>query len=495
LQLKAYVQGQSIFPPIDNTYSAKAVNNAVLDQILQEKGRQITEIIISLQCLLIVFILAAVIVVIAVHGCSESGKWCKTLQKFPTTNVHFRTKQASILAVVTVSYVIISYIIALDIAALVRRDRPFNQLIFDIHNKRQSELDHPFRLLYEIPGIVFAFDLLGALISLGMTIVSIISHVCPYAQCFTFILQQCTCCYCQECLISISNNPFVVLCLSTLGLICCIVTHIPFVAIAYLNDAFHAGSIFVYYTIICLVLFAVVEKLIVSCQNKFSFDQETISLEDTRWSLKEGSLYVFEQDKTSLIPLRLHVGIRKHGDGNAHDGDGNAHDGDGNNNNSDGKEVINSLRLSSGQIKFDFKKVDNKIILGIEDGELNFVNSSTASEYLTTLKNQQEPKVITLGEKILPTVCMEPLKERNEHEASVQHHENTKSFTFSGLRPIQGQNLNVCKIHDIPENRKQPIKVELGKTILTLRREGQLQNRTCLGCSCGWITTLLILLQ
>lgn len=461
LQLKTHIQGQNIFPSVDNTYSAKAVNNAVLDQILQTKSRQITAIVITLQCLLIVFILGAVIIVIAVHGYGGSHKWFKMLQKFPTANVYFRKKQASILAIVIVSYVIISYIIALDIAALARRDRPFNQLVFDIHNKRPSELHHPFRLLYEIPGIVFAFDLFGALFSLGMTLMSIIFHVCPYTQCSVSIFQRCAhyhrCC-CQNCLrliLFIISNPFIFLCLSSLGFICCIVTHVPFVAIAYLNDAFHAGSIFVYYVIIILVLFAVVEKLIVSCQKKFSFDQPTISLKNSTWSLKEGYLHcISEQDKTTR--LNLHCG-----------------------------KESNFLEVNSGQIKVDFKKVDSKIILGIEKGELSFVNSKIASEYLVKVKQSQDPKVLILDEKILPTVRV-TLK-GPEHEANVQH--QTKVFTFSGLKPIHGQGLNVHKVNDIDTDRKQPIKVNLGRTTLTLQRVGQLQDR-CLGCSCGWITTL-----
>jgi hypothetical protein len=423
LQLKAYVQRQSIFPLVDNTYSAKAVNNATFKNLLQKNGHQITEIVISLQCILIVLILVAVVTVVAVYGCSH--KWCKRLQKIPIVNVYFRKKQASILAVTIVSNVIISYIIALDIAALARRKHPFNTHVLDIYNTDQPELDDPFRLLYEIPGIVIAFDALGAFFSIVMTIaVSIIFHVCP------------------ECLILlISRNSFFVLCLSTLGFISCIVTHIPFVAIAYLNDAYHAGSIFVYYTITVLVLFAVVEQLIASRQNKISFDHDAISLEDTKWFLRKGFLhFVSEPDNTSQLELH-------------------------------GEEEFNFLRVRSGQIKFDFKKVDTKIILDIEDGELNIEHSNTASEFLRKV-NEQESKIITLDAKnILPTACM-------------------KSFTFSYLKPIQGQKLTVHKV-TIPTDINEPIKVELGRTNLTLKRANQVRDR-CLGCSCGWYTTLLV---
>jgi hypothetical protein len=256
LQLKAHVQGQSIFPLIDNTYSAKAVNKDTLDKMLRSHGSKITEIVVSLQCLLFVFILVAVITVAIAHGCSH--KWYKTLQKISTANVHLRTKQASILAVVIVSYVIISYIIALDIAALARHDRPFNDHVLAIYNKNQSGP------IYNIHFIVSAFDFLGALFLLGMTIVSIILHVRP----------------CQNC--SVCCNTFFFLVLSTLGLICCIVTHVPFIAIAYLNDAYHAGSIFAFYTIISLILFAVVELLIVSCQKKFDFEDDTSSSQSDR---------------------------------------------------------------------------------------------------------------------------------------------------------------------------------------------------------------------
>ena len=153
-------------------------------------------------------------------------------------------------------------------------------------------------------------------------------------------------------------NTFLFLCLSTLGIFCSVVMHSPFIAIAYLNDAYHAGSIFVYYTIIILVLFALVEQLIVSCQKKIidvyhNYDKE-IQLKGT-WTLKKEPVHIIDH-KRKERELELQNG---------------------------------TLEISNGKIQVDFEKIESEITLEIESGTLQFTLARVMTHFHHVHKNKQ----------------------------------------------------------------------------------------------------------
>ena len=405
LQLKAYVQKQDFYASIDSTYSAKAVNKVILDQILQTRGCEITAIVVSLQVLMIFFIAFVVIVVIVIHGCSH--KWPKRLQRFSSVNTYFKQKQGAILGVAVIGSLFTLYVIALDIAALVKRDSPQIPTVSNIHFKNKSNLISPFTLLYELPGIVLFFDVIGYLISLGMIL-------------------------CAMPCIKTCNNIFLFLCLSTLGFVCSLVTHSPFIAIAYLNDAYHAGSIFAYYTIIILVVFTLTEQLIVSCQKKvidINNSDSEIRLQGT-WILKKGPLHILDHQQQ-----KLNLTLKK------------------------GTIEVSS---ESNPIQVDYEKIESdSVTLEIEGGTLHFANNESSNGLLS------QAQEINLDEKELPIV---------------QDREDTPNLMFIGLKPRSEQKLKIE--NDTTDENTTTKTVKLAKSTLRLQKAGKVKyppHCTCMG--------------
>ena len=84
-----------------------------------------------------------------------------------------------------------------------------------------------------LPYIVFGFDLFGFLFSVFLMIVS-------------------SCCYCLK---RNSHLEYIFLAASSVGPIISIIIHIPYMAIAYLNDATYATSILIFYLITTFIVF------------------------------------------------------------------------------------------------------------------------------------------------------------------------------------------------------------------------------------------------
>ena len=415
MQLKLYVQKQAVLASIDNTYSAKAVNHDLLVDILKNNNK-ITNIIVSLQCVMIVFVVIIVMTVMIFQSCSH--KWPKRLQQLSTVNKYLKKKQAAIIGVAIIGFLFILYIIALDSAALGKRDNPLNPAVINdttgIHFKNHSK-DNPFTLLYEIPGIVLFFDLLGFLFSSIMIISSLFSMY------FNANDDSCQC-----------NYTFLYLLLSTLGFICSLVTHLPFIAIAYLNDAYHAGSIFIYYTIIVLISFALIEQLVVSCLKKvFDVHSSDKDIEFKGiWVLKKGPLHILS---AADIPEKLQI---KSG----------------------------TLEVSSGKVEVNYEKIESEITLSIVSGTLQFIVSDGNNEHL------QEGQPIKLDSKKLPVV----------------QQKDNPDLKFTGLTPLPEQKFNVRNVST--NNSKMTVKV--GGTILKLKKTGKVQYSSCtISCGCDVLHT------
>ena len=69
------------------------------------------------------------------------------------------------------------------------------------------------------------------------------------------------CSYCCE-----KGQEYKCLALSTLGPVLSLAVHLPYIAIAYLNDASYATSIFIYYTITVFVIFGILDLTYGTCQ-------------------------------------------------------------------------------------------------------------------------------------------------------------------------------------------------------------------------------------
>jgi amino acid permease len=70
------------------------------------------------------------------------------------------------------------------------------------------------------------------------------------------------------------ENTFIILSATVLCPIFCIIAHSPYIAIAYLNDGDHASSIFIYYMVLCYLLFGVIWLFFHWCQHFIDKDKK-----------------------------------------------------------------------------------------------------------------------------------------------------------------------------------------------------------------------------
>jgi hypothetical protein len=348
-----------------------------------------------------------------------------------TFNVYLKQKQAIIIGVALVSYLLIAYIIALDFAALLYRNNPPSSIIKNIHFNNGT--GDPFTLLYEIPTIVIVLDwIFGVFLCFCcLILVAVISALLGCHDNLKKIK-----CWDEDCC-----NPFFPLCLSTLGFLFCIVTHLPFIAIAYLNDAYHAGSIFVYYTIITLILFAVVEQMIVSCLSKLKPFKKVIQLQESVWEFNSGELHVESGKDVLVLPLL--------------------------------EGECNVIKVSEGKVELRNKRVESGIDLVIASGTLKFRDTvskpapQSISQFLTGLSQQQEQKLTLAVQKPLP-------------KAYVTLRDDETVHIFSGLIPANDQALKVCHV-DCTQG--DVFTLTLSETELSLLQTGKF-HETCNNCCC-----------
>ena len=141
-------------------------------------------------------------------------------------------KKTLIISSVVLSTFINSYLLALDSVA--------------VHDRNSTDTDlstlYNSSILTWLPVIVLVLDLSSCII---------------FASLITCVLCVNVCCpTCKE-----KKTALSYCCLSA-SLVCTIFSilmHFPYISIAFLNDAYHAGSIFIYYSIVIFVSFVIIE--------------------------------------------------------------------------------------------------------------------------------------------------------------------------------------------------------------------------------------------
>ena len=381
---------------------------------------------------IIIFILL-IMILVSIH----SRKWPKTLQKLATFNVYLKRKQAVIIGVALISYLLIAYIIALDSAALHYRKNPPKSIINKIHFK--NRIGNPFTLLYQIPAIVIILDSASGVLSLVLIIVSLCNIKKNYNDC---------------------RSPFFWLYLSTLGFVFCIITHLPFIAIAYLNDAYHAGSIFIYYTIITLILFAVVEQMIVSCLSKLMPFKRPIQLQESEWKFNSGKIYVISENEEVALSL-----------------------------------VRGQCKVSKGQVELHNNHVESDLILTILSGELKFKpvpkQKGGCSRYCCKKSAEQEDHEQQPDHKLLMKLSQTRelqeliLAQKPLPKACVTLRDDKGIQIFSDLKPAKDQAL---KVHCTKESQGDTFTVimTLSETDLNLEKSGEVYEILCGSKICGY---------
>ena len=151
---------------------------------------------------------------------------------YNTKQMDIKNSKSQVFSIAVTTGILMLYVLALDIAAVVTlKDKT------PILNDRNFD-DNAF------PYIVLSFD--GSMVVLWG-----VGWVLTFA---TWIWGKCTesrrCCCCSR-----KQFLYLLQALLTVGPIFMLVTHLPYIAISYLNDSSYSSSMFIYYTVVAFVIF------------------------------------------------------------------------------------------------------------------------------------------------------------------------------------------------------------------------------------------------
>ena len=223
-------------------YQAEAINDIQLDEIFNQNAHQLTTIVICVQTLVVVMILLSTIVIVSCAQKSDGRqKLCINKIKHKPTIA----KQSLLISFSFNGMLFLLYTVALDSAAIYYRNKSLISDLKLIHHSDAS--GRPFDILYNIPVVVLVFDLIAAVGSISVLLVVFI-HFCYKGKDSDGKGYS---------LISLTS--------SFLGPLIALITHSPFMAIAYINDAYYAGSIFVYYIVVFFVCFSAIHVTMYAC--------------------------------------------------------------------------------------------------------------------------------------------------------------------------------------------------------------------------------------
>ena len=183
-------------------------------------------------------------ILLSIYFCSK--RWDKKLRKLSPSNKRNKYSRAKIFGVSVTGFIINIYMMSLDIVA--------------IRTVTDDDSIVPEKRLISLPYIVFGIG--GA-----MFVVSGVFWL------LTFIRKKTRFCF---------------MALTTLGPTYTLIIHLPYIMIAFLNDAYHASSVFIFYTIVAFVLFGALEltygtyqTLLINAENgKHRIDTMALSARD-----------------------------------------------------------------------------------------------------------------------------------------------------------------------------------------------------------------------
>ena len=239
IQLRIYVEQYNVRPSIDDTYQAEAVDGIALNHLYTEKANQLINIVICTQTLGIVVIFASIIMIVA---CTVTVK-SNGLEKFFIKEIKYKSvinKQTFLISLSINSLTFLLYAIAMDGAAIHYRNKTFLS-----ESDVKDELNHlAFDTLYHLPFVTLAFDLAALTVYTGALLIALI-YFCAKVDskgCSVFTLVP-----------------------SLLGPLLGLISHSPYIAIAYINDSYYASSIFVYYVVIFFICFIAIHLTMRAC--------------------------------------------------------------------------------------------------------------------------------------------------------------------------------------------------------------------------------------
>lgn len=168
------------------------------------------------------------------------------------------SKQAIRISISVNGMVFLLYAIAMDAAAVHYRDKHMLSKSDLEAIDSESKLGHLVDVLHKLPIVVLIFDIVGFMISIGIFLI----FTALYLRDKDLKGKR------QEMVVSVS--PLM------LGPVFALITHSPYITIAYINDAYYAGSIFVYYMVTFFACFAAVHLTMNACLRSIMIGEQNI---------------------------------------------------------------------------------------------------------------------------------------------------------------------------------------------------------------------------
>ena len=271
--MKTYVQQQEVNANIDDTYNAMVADRDEVSKKIRAENNRLTNVIITLQVTLVVFVAALLVTVLLLRRYYTNVLPQRRCNETKINNIK---QQSTIISISIVSFHLLIYILALDGVALYNRENPPDQEINAIY--QNEEPGDPFSILYNLPLIVMTFDIIAALFSFLMLVTAILHRS---VRIFKPEKKK------------LSKRWVLFLRLSSVGPVLSFLMHAPFVTNAYLNDAFHASSIFIYYSVSIFVGFLLLKQVaIYTCLSSvwYAKREKTIHMDNTKVILSCGEL-------------------------------------------------------------------------------------------------------------------------------------------------------------------------------------------------------------
>ena len=269
VQLKNFIQDAKFDPKIDDNYFARSKENTKSDDdyILSIPTANYI-IIFQFVGLFLTFAIIVVLLIIFYN----TKRWDLTLTKLRPVGKANKYGQGKIFSAAFTALIVNLYTIALD-----------GCTIYTVYTQD-----------------VYHIEVRGVLSVLPITMIAVdgISIILCIALCSVCIFYK------------KGEHAYVFLAISTLGPTISVVNHLPYILIAYLNDALYATSIFVYYTVIVFILFGVLDLSKSLCMGAIIDKTNRENRRETSPS-STTPLLKTKTDKDNLYPMFQRFSVRE----------------------------------------------------------------------------------------------------------------------------------------------------------------------------------------
>ena len=261
MQLKDFIERKKFNPEIDQNYFAKSRRSTVtgVDDIL---SKDTANVFVALYFLGNALILIIIIILLIIYLYKK--RWDRNLDKLSDTTKNNIRRQSKIFGAAGTGLILNTYILCLDASAV---------STWDIDNELENKLAPVLIIALVFTSLSFlwcsiCFFLLSCISWFTGCILQMEcgQHCCNGRSCWQCCCNHCRrCCnkyghcYCGICCIKFQGQGFIFLTLSTLGPTFSLISHLPFITIAFLNDAYHASSVFIFYMIVGFILFGALQ--------------------------------------------------------------------------------------------------------------------------------------------------------------------------------------------------------------------------------------------